>query len=266
MSVSAFANTPVLRCHQLHIRLGHHTLIEPFDWQVQAGERWAILGANGVGKTSVLHALLGSNATTNAHIELLGKPLKSLSASEQARARVWTPQRYDEPFTITVQQALRSVVLNNTNISDERIARCLTQFGLAARARVWVHQLSGGERQRLTWAMAQLRITDETALWLLDEPFSAQDIAWQRRLLAKLRTQNETQKDAQNDAKTVANGCAIIASVHDLNQVRAFATHVLLLAQGKVLQQGRVDEVMRSEHLSEAFEVDVHVDEAGWVR
>jgi iron complex transport system ATP-binding protein len=97
--------------------------------------------------------------------------------------------------------------------------------------------------------MATVRVTDATRLWLLDEPFSAQDIAWQRRLLQYLRELNR----------------ALVATVHDLNQVRVFATHVLLLSDGAVLAQGAARDVMRSELLSRAFGVDLQVDDTGWV-
>ena len=236
----------LLQCQQLSIRVGQKQLIEPFDWQVNSGERWAVLGQNGVGKTALLHALLGVDARCHASVLLGGVSLSELSVQEQAQQRVWIPQRYDEPFTITVAQAVRSVA---PTVSLDALLNQLDVFGLREHAQAWVHQLSGGERQRLTWAMAAVRVTDATRLWLLDEPFSAQDIAWQRRLLQYLRELNR----------------AVVATVHDLNQVRAFATHVLLLANGAVLAQGAARDVMRSELLSRAFGVDLQVDDTGWV-
>ncbi len=236
----------LLQCQQLSIRVGQKQLIEPFDWRVNAGERWAVLGQNGVGKTALLHALLGVDARCHASVLLGGVSLSELSVQQQAQQRVWVPQRYDEPFTITVVQALHSVA---PTVSMDALFNQLDAFGLREHAQAWVHQLSGGERQRLTWAMAAVRVTDVTRLWLLDEPFSAQDIAWQRRLLQYLREQPR----------------AVIATVHDLNQVCAFATHVLLLANGAVLAQGEVIDVMRSELLSRAFGVDLQVDANGRV-
>ena len=173
-----------------------------------------------------------------------------MSEQTQARWRVWVPQRYEEPFTITVLQAVRSVA---ASASVDVVMSVLTQFGLQTHARAWVHQLSGGERQRLTWAMAALRAQlseGQTRLWLLDEPFSAQDIAWQQRLLRFL---------CECDG-------AVVATVHDLNQVHRFATHVLLLGEGGVLAQGTREQVMRTETLSRAFGVAIAVDEAGSVR
>ena len=59
MSVSALP--VVLQCDRLAIGFAERTLVEPFDWSVREGERWAVLGANGSGKTSLLHALLGAS-------------------------------------------------------------------------------------------------------------------------------------------------------------------------------------------------------------
>lgn len=241
----------VLRCRGLSVGFSGQTLLAPFDWSVREGERWAVLGANGTGKTSLLHALLGAPAGHQVPqlgaIELMGSPLDQVSVQQQARWRVWVPQRYEEPFTITVLQAVHSVA---SSASEEAVLASLAQFGLQSHARAWVHQLSGGERQRLTWAMAALRAQlseRQTRLWLLDEPFSAQDIAWQQRLLQFLRE---------------CDG-AVVATVHDLNQVRRFATHVLLLGDGGVLAQGEREQVMCAENLSRAFGVAVDVDERG---
>lgn len=251
--MSDFAPSAVLRCRQLSVQFGLKTLVQPFDWTVNEGERWAVLGANGAGKTSVLHALLGvpvgeASAQLSA-VEMMGSSLAHVSVQTQARRRVWVPQRYEEPFTITVGQALHSIAQSATRY--EVVAQ-LTQFGLQSHAQAWVHQLSGGERQRLTWAMAALRaqLSDgQTRLWLLDEPFSAQDIAWQKRLLHFL-----SERDG-----------AVVATVHDLNQVRAFATHVLLLGEGGVLAQGTRTQVMQPEWLSRAFGVEIRLTEDGWV-
>ena len=251
MSVSALP--VVLQCDRLAIGFAERTLVAPFDWSVREGERWAVLGANGSGKTSLLHALLGASVADQpqlgAQITLMGTCLAQLSVQTQARWRVWVPQRYEEPFTITVLQALQSVAAST---SIEVVLAVLGQFGLQTHARAWVHQLSGGERQRLTWSMAALRaqLSDgQTRLWLLDEPFSAQDIAWQKRLLQFLREREG----------------AVVATVHDLNQVRAFATHVLLLGEGGVLAQGLREQVMQPEWLSRAFGVEISLDEEGRV-
>ena len=252
MSVSALP--VVLQCDRLAIGFAERTLVAPFDWSVREGERWAVLGANGSGKTSLLHALLGASVADQPQlgeqITLMGTCLAQLSVQTQARWRVWVPQRYEEPFTITVLHALQSVA---ASASIEVVLAVLGQFGLQTHARAWVHQLSGGERQRLTWAMAALRAQlseGQTRLWLLDEPFSAQDIAWQQRLLRFL---------CECDG-------AVVATVHDLNQVHRFATHVLLLGESGVLAQGAREQVMRSETLSRAFGVAIAVDEAGWIR
>ena len=251
--MSDFAPSAVLRCRQLSIRFGQKNLVRPFDWTVNEGERWAVLGANGAGKTSVLHALLGvpvgDVSGQLSAVELMGSRLDQVTVQTQARWRVWVPQRYEEPFTITVGQALRSVAPSAT--MDDVMAQ-LTQFGLQSHVLAWVHQLSGGERQRLTWSMAALRaqLSDgQTRLWLLDEPFSAQDIAWQKRLLQFLREREG----------------AVVATVHDLNQVRAFATHVLLLGEGGVLAQGLREQVMQPEWLGRAFGVGILLDEEGRV-
>jgi iron complex transport system ATP-binding protein len=237
----------VLSVRALSIAHEERLVVQSFDWTVQAGEKWAVLGVNGAGKSSVIHALLGLNRQGSTHVQLNGVPLSDLSARQQAASRVYVPQRYDEPFTVTVWQALQSVV------PDADVMQCedaLSLFGLSGRANAWVHTLSGGERQRLTWAFAHVRSNQQTCLGLFDEPLSAQDLAWQQRLLERLKNLPY----------------AVVAAVHDLNHVTQFASHVLLLAPdgatgvSGVSAQGRFDEVMQEKLLSMAFGVSLKRD------
>jgi iron complex transport system ATP-binding protein len=235
----------VLSVRQLSVVHGKRVVIEPFDWTVRVGEKWALLGVNGSGKSSVLHSLLGLNAGMRTHVTLGDAPLSELSARSQALRRVYVPQRYDEPFTVTVWQALCSVT---PDADDARREAALREFGLLEHRNAWLHHLSGGERQRLTWVFANVLRSGETLLALYDEPLSAQDLVWQRRLLNEL----------------CAAPHAVIAAVHDLNHVAAFASHVLVFGEGRVVAQGAVADVMRAAVLSEAFGVALVCDNGFW--
>ncbi|TDR32720.1 ABC transporter ATP-binding protein [Hydromonas duriensis] len=242
--MNLISDSPLLQVEQLSIQHGAQMILEPFDWVVQTGERWAILGANGAGKTSILHALLGIHAPSAQKIRLNGHKLNTMSVRQQAELRMWVPQRYEEPFTLTVAQALNCMT---DDLNQEAADLILKQYGLFERAHHWVHTLSGGERQRLTWAMSAARLTAKTQLWLLDEPFAAQDLAWQDTLLKYLDSAP----------------CAVIAAVHDLNQVSQFATHVLLIKKNvnqsaQVIKAGTLDEVMQIDILSQAYGVQLN--------
>lgn len=230
----------VLSTQGLVVAHDEKIVLESFDWQIKNGEKWAILGANGAGKTSLLHALLGVERSVLPYVFLAGNSLKLLTVKQQSELRVWIPQRYDEPFNITVWQAFQSIA---HHLGEQKSLDCLAEFDLLRQQHTWVHLLSGGERQRLTWAMALARHTLDTKLWLLDEPFAAQDLFWQHNLLAKLKELP----------------CAVVAAVHDINHVYEFATHVLVLlppraeGKGSEVLLGTLDEIMRPEILHRAY-------------
>ena len=212
----------ILRAEKLSITLGERALIRGLDWQVQSGEFWCVLGRNGVGKTSLLHALAGLLTLSAGHILIDDVALASIAAQPLARLRGLMPQQHLDAFSITV---LETVLIGRTpyrigrgwdteaDIAAARIA--LASVDLADRADSDVLQLSGGERQRVALATLLLQTP---AIMLLDEPTAHQDVAHQLSMLRLIRTLSERH--------------AVVMNCHDINLAARFATHVLVLADG----------------------------------
>ena len=170
------------------IRGGKNVLTD-FSARIEPGEITAIIGPNGSGKSTLLGALAGDLPIDSGMITIAGRDLKEISVAEQSQ--------------------LRSVVLQNRNYWLSYTARELIEMGQgpAELARVdavmksldmtrfenqSVTTLSGGEAQRVEIARALIR---DTAIYLLDEPLSAQDVQSKARIIAllqELRDQGRT--------------------------------------------------------------------------
>lgn len=124
--------------------------------------------------------------------------------------------------------------------------RALSSVGLSDCARKDVMKLSGGERQRV--ALATL-LTQDPDVLLLDEPTAHQDAAAQLAVMGLMQQMT-----------TGRSGKAVIAACHDINLVSRFATHVLVLADGRHWL-GKAEDILAPSTLHQAFGCPFHLVE-----
>ncbi|MFP5487258.1 MAG: ABC transporter ATP-binding protein [Acidimicrobiia bacterium] len=221
---------------------------------VAPGTTTAIVGANGSGKSTLLRALAGVAKAQQGHILLEGRPLDSCRPREVARRVAHLPQAPLVPAGMTVEELValgrhphRRLVGAATASDSRAVEHAVDATGIGAFRRRQVAELSGGERQRVWVAVA---LAQEAPVLLLDEPTTFLDIRHQLELLELL-------------ADLANAGRAVLVVLHDLNQAAAFADQLLVLGRGRVLAQGPPADVLHSDVISEAFEVDAHVEARG---
>lgn len=232
----------VLEARGLVLRVADRTLLKDLDWQVRAGEFWCVLGRNGAGKSSLLHAAAGLLHAAQGGFSLFGQALASLPAMRLALLRGLLLQHQHDAFSTPVADTVMAGRFArggawSGQAEDRRIAlEALERVGLGRLAQADILKLSGGERQRV--ALATL-LAQAPELYLLDEPTSHQDIAAQLQVMQLLR-------------ELAMEGRAVVASCHDINLVRRFATHVLLLGDA-CRWAGPVAETMQPDALGQVF-------------
>ncbi|MDY7227555.1 ABC transporter ATP-binding protein [Hyalangium rubrum] len=223
---------------------GAAPVLQGVDLTVRAHELWAVLGPNGTGKSTLLRGVLGMLPWTRGTVRLLGRERARWDARELARRVAWVPQTFEpaEGFSgLELVLMGRSPHLGLWGLTSERdvaLARAvLEELGVAYLADRPGEELSGGERRMLLLARG---LVQEPALLLLDEPTAFLDVAHQVGALARVRAR-------------VDSGLGAVAVLHDVNLAAAFATHVLLLRDGRALAQGPVDTVLERERLEALY-------------
>lgn len=211
----------LLAAHGVELRAGDRTLCRDLHLRLLPGECWGLLGRNGAGKTTLLHTLAGLRSPESGTVQLDGRRLGAWSGRERARRIGLLPQDSVDVFPASV---LETVLIGRhphlgawelEGADDLAIARrALREAGLAEAASRSVSTLSGGERRRL--ALATLSV-QAPRIWLLDEPSNHLDIAHQVDLLARLR------------ARALADGGAVMMSLHDVNLALRLCNRLLLL-------------------------------------
>lgn len=237
--------TPILEARGLHLSIGGKVICRDLNLQVQRGERWGVLGVNGVGKTTLLLALAGLKPPQAGSVHLNGTALDALPKRQAAQRCGVMLQDSDDAFPASVLETAligRHPYLHLwewESAEDEAIARAALQaVGLADLAQRASNTLSGGERRRL--ALATL-LTQDPDLMLLDEPVNHLDLHHQIDAL-ELLTQQVKQR-----------GKTAVMVLHDVNLAARYCDALLLLfGDGDVLQ-GRVDAMLQVENLSRLY-------------
>ena len=233
-----------LAVRALRLAAGTRTLIDGLTFDARPGELWALVGPNGVGKTTLLRALAGFDAHAAPAIRIDGRPIAQWSALERARVRSYLPQFVSDAFASTV---LDSVLVGRhpyhdrwhwEDADDVLLARrALASVDLADCAERDVLSLSGGERRRAALATV---LVQEAPLMLLDEPLAHLDLHHEHRVMRLL-------------AELAADGRTLLMVVHDINLAARYATHALLFAGSGRVASGPALEVLTEEALSAAF-------------
>jgi len=239
---------PVVRVQGVTVRRGDTLLLDEVNWQVSAGEQWAVLGANGSGKTSLLNTLSGFLQPTSGTVEVFGHRFGQSNWSE-LRKVIGVINHTVADWIQDGETALEIVVggihsqinyWGRITKADVATAReTLAEFGLAkAESRTW-HQLSQGERQRVLIARA---IMADYRILILDEPCAGLDPVARHRFL-----------DFMDSVARRANAPTLLLVTHHVEEITPAFAHILLLRQGQVLAAGYKTTVLKAPLLSEAY-------------
>lgn len=229
---------PLLSVERLSIRSAQKTLLDDLSFDVSAGETLALVGESGSGKSLTSLALLGLVPETlkvSGKITLAGQAIEGLHEKQWRRIRGGRiGMIFQEPMTAlnplhTVEkqigERLRLSGLTRAQ-TRERVIALLDQVGIdqpALRLNRYPHELSGGQRQRVMIAMA---LSQDPDILVADEPTTALDVTLQAQILDLL-------KDLQQQRQM-----ALILISHDLNLVRQYSDHVIVMQAGQVRERG----------------------------
>ena len=229
------------------VRAGYRDreVLRGVDLAAQAGELVALIGPNGAGKSTLLRVLGGLLRPTSGSVTIDGVDAATLDRRAIARHIAVVPQVFETLFPFTVREIValgrtsRLGPLGTLGSDDARaVARALDDIGATDLADRRIDRVSGGERQRAVLAMA---LAQEAGVLLLDEPTAHLDPAHQRATLDRVATLARLR------------GIAVIAVLHDLNLAAAFASRVVLLADGAVVRDGDVKAVITAELVANVF-------------
>ena len=236
--------TALLSTQQLNVDIADISVCRGLDLSIHSGQCWALIGANGTGKTTLLHTLAGLHPARSGQLLLDGEVLVGLGRRQVARRLGLLPQDSHDNFPATVWESAligRHPHLerwNSEGVEDIAITQAALQtMGLERLQERLTSTLSGGERRRL--AIATL-LAQQTPLMLLDEPANHLDLRHQIAVLEHIRGLCRSAR-------------AAMMVLHDINQAAHYCDHVLMLYGNGEWEAGKIAELFNEERLSRLY-------------
>jgi iron complex transport system ATP-binding protein len=246
---------PILEITNLRVERGGTVILDGVNWRVGRGQHWAILGANGSGKTSLLSALTGYLTPTAGEISLLGKKYGHSDWRELRKqiglvsSAVRQMMADDEPALETVASGKQAMMdfWGKLPRADKNCAlKILRQIECAPLAeRPW-RVLSQGERQRVLIGRALMA---RPRVLILDEPCAGLDPAAREHFLHFLQRLGKNR-----------NAPTLALVTHHVEEIMPVFSHALILKNGKVLAVGEKVAVLTAKNLSRAFDVKMKLE------
>jgi len=230
---------PIVAVDNISVRYNGHFALEDISFELEAGERIAVVGPNGAGKSTLFKVLAGLLRPSRGTVSIKGhEPGGHVCIA-------YIPQRsqVDWSFPVNVTDVVmmgrirRIGVLHwPRNVDRQSVRDSLEQVGMADLSARQIGELSGGQQQRVFVARA---LAQEAELMLLDEPFTGLDVKSQQDIvdiLGMLRRR----------------GVTVVVATHDLS-LAADAFDRLMLLNHKLIGFGTAQETMLPDLLAEAY-------------
>lgn len=252
-------------------RSGHRSsrwIFRNVNLQVRRGEVLAILGRNGVGKSTLLNCLIGLHSLTEGSVHLGSEPLDSLTATERARRIAYLPQMEGRGSSYTVTEYLLmgrapyiGLFSSPSRRDREQVHTVMEELSLLDLAHSPLDQLSGGQRQQVGIART---LVQDAPLIVLDEPTSALDVANQAKVLRKIRQLRDAGYGViftthNPDHALMLDATVALLGAHDAANAPASKDSSVSKDAPAQLLTGRASEVLTSDVLSRTFNTDLTV-------
>ena len=213
--------------------------VDDVNLQVFENENVGIVGESGCGKSTLLRTILGLDPAVSGRVRAFGREFPTADRGDMRWLRRQLQVVFQDPYgTFDPRWPVKKLIAENLHLNDEpltvaetrrKVDELLDQVGLASTdADRFPHEFSGGQRQRI--AIARALIT-EPRMIALDEAVSALDVSIRARILDLLAELSDR----------LRLSCLFVT--HDLSVARAITDRVLVMKDGRIVEEGRTEDV-----------------------
>lgn len=222
---------------------GDKEAVNDVSLAVDRGEFVGLIGPNGSGKSTVLKNIYRGLTPDRGTITLDGQNLLKMTYRESALKMAVVGQENDVPFDFMVEEIVamgrspHKKLFDVDSAHDKQIVyHALEHLGMERMAKRNYLHLSGGEKQRVIIARA---VAQESDFLILDEPTNHLDISYQLQIFDFVKRLNVT----------------VLSAIHDLNMAALYCDRIYVLKEGRIVMQGRPEEILTEDNIYEVYGV-----------
>jgi len=223
-------------------------VLREVSFRADGGELVAVLGPNGVGKSTLFRCMLGFLKPRSGEVVVDGRRLADIPRREVAQRIAYIPQSAPPAFNYTVTDVVLMGFTNRIGVIEmpgpehtERAVAVLEELGIAHLRHRGFNRISGGERQL---ALLGRALAQDTAILLMDEPVANLDYSNQHRLMELLNG-------------LAGRGYTVVFSTHDPNLALHHAGRVLALKGGRLILDGKPEAVLTESSMEALYGIGV---------
>ncbi|WP_386692866.1 MULTISPECIES: iron ABC transporter ATP-binding protein [unclassified Lonepinella] len=239
-----------IEIHNISKSYGNKKVVDNVSFSIPSGKITSFIGPNGAGKSTVLAIMSRLLSPEQGEVRLNNVLLSQQRSSEIAKQLSILKQSNHINLRLTVEELVAfgrfpyskgNLTKNDRTFIDNAIG----YMNLDTFRHQYIDQLSGGQRQRAYIAMTLAQDTDYI---LLDEPLNNLDMKHSVQIMQVLR------KLASELQKT------IVIVIHDINFASCYSDYIIAMKNGRLIQQGSVDEIMQTEVLEQIYDMSINIE------
>ena len=217
-------------------------ILQDLSLHIHKGESVGLIGANGAGKSTILKLMLGLLTPQSGTVRVDGLDMNKENIATIRRKLGFVLQNSDNQlFMPTVEEDMMFAPLNygmDREEAEKKVDEVLEQLNLTELKYRHNHRISGGEKRMA--AIATILVMEPEAV-LMDEPSAALDPCNRRTVIDTIRSMDQTR----------------LITSHDLDMILDTCERVILLDKGRIVADGKTEEILRDKELLEAHRMEL---------
>ncbi|MBE6506360.1 MAG: ABC transporter ATP-binding protein [Methanocorpusculum parvum] len=226
-------------------------VLHDVSFSTEKGDLVAVLGPNGVGKSTLFKCMLGFMKKYSGEIFLNGTNIAAMTHKQIAKQIAYIPQSTHPAFNYEVLDVVMMGLTSSLSVLSspkqehiEEARKALESLGIAHLEHAGYGEISGGERQLVLIARA---LVQKSKILIMDEPTANLDYGNQFRVMQRV-------------AGLAKNGYTIILSTHNPDHAFIYANRVVMMYGGRVIADGTPEDVLDADLIRKVYNVDVTVN------
>ena len=239
-----------LEVKDLSFSYGDNKVLDNVSFSSSGGEAIAVLGPNGVGKSTFFKCILGFLPIGKGKIEIEGKDISIMKGKELSKYIAYIPQSSNPVFNHTVLDSVAMGMNNQIGLFStpgekerEKAAAALDRLGILKLKDRGCLNISGGERQLMLIARAMVQ---DARIIVMDEPTSSLDYGNSYRVMETIMSLSK-------------DGYTILFSTHDPDAAMRYSDRVIAFYKGEIIRDGKPSTVLNTDVLSTLYSINVAI-------